>query len=416
MNRQPEGRENFASHPGSDVDSHPGDRHTLDEWVYGAAVAILVTGGFFGGIERGMLTETRPMAAAAGLCLLALFYRIHTKMAMAPPDRGLWALILLIVLNLRPPTPHLGEAFSLTTAAIAYLAGRSMGLTFPVRRVLLLAAAVPLLVAVYQRWILFPELAPLLTGQGRSRLESGRVFSVFILPGQFSAWAGALLPLALASAFVGPWRRYAGALSGALLGAFMLAGSLSGPVAALPAVSWMIGRGRRFFTVIAVIGVAAFLSVASRPEVFNWKATTNPFRLRIETWTATTNGWLDAPLLGHGPGAFERIYMATYWRTGMDKVRHPHDWPLKIAFEHGAVGLFAWMMIASLLAAPVRDRSSRAAALAFFLASLLDVADFSGTLRMLGCLMLGASQIPHSGNKIRNPSKGQIFVDEHEPG
>lgn len=366
-----------------------------------AACLLLATGGWFGEIEHGHLTDTLPAATAAGLLLLGMLATRSAKRSLAAPDPVLLALLLLAVLDLRGPYPQPRAALHSACAAIAYMAGRGLRLEALHRRVLLAAMIVPLAQAAWQRWFLFPELAPLLEGEARSRLLSGRVFSVFILPGQFSAWIACMLPIAIAAGLAGPWKALARAVTLALMTAFALAGSLAGPACALPTLAWFLGRGRVLAVLIVLAAGALAFSIATRPETHSLAGSGNPVSLRLATWSSTVDGIGDAWVTGHGAGTFAPLYHARYRSQFADEVRHPHNWPLLLWFEHGLAGLLAWLILASRLLHPVRDRAARAGAAAFLLATLLDVADISGTLRTLGMLLLGLS-VP--GRDDRHPT------------
>lgn len=362
-----------------------------------AACFLLATGGWLGEIEHGHLTDTLPTATAAGILLLGIIASRSTRRSLVALDPALLALLLLAVLELRGPFPQPRAALHSTCAAVAFMAGRGMRLESLHRRVLLAAMIVPLAHAAWQRWILFPELAPFLEGEARSRLLSGRVFSVFILPGQFSAWIACMLPIAIAAALAGPWKTLARLVTLTLMGAFALAGSLAGPACALPALAWFLGRGRALAILVILAVCALAFSIATRPETHSLSGSGSPVSLRLATWSSTLTGIQDAWGTGHGAGTFASLYVEQYRSRAADEVRHPHNWPLLLWFEHGLAGLLAWLTLASRLLQPVRDRAARAGAVAFFLATLLDVADISGTLRTLGMLLLGLS-IPGPAN------------------
>jgi O-antigen ligase len=198
-----------------------------------------------------------------------------------------------------------------------------------------------------------------------------------------------ILPLGWAAIRTDRYRKVVGAILLLSMATLFLTGSLSGIVAAAAAMIYLVGPGRR----AVVFGlIFIFLSggiIAGRPD-FTSRLT--PVRQRLATWNDTLRGMAEAPIFGHGAGTFERLYMTRYRISAeADEVLHPHSWPIKIGFEQGAVGLAAFILFWSALLSPPRDRSWRAAAIAFGVAMLLDVADHSATLRALGLFALGAS-------------------------
>jgi hypothetical protein len=359
-----------------------------ERWALVAAAGILATGGFFNPASEPVPTDLVPAAAAAGLGLLVIA-RGSGRLLPAPS----WALLALLVLSLRDGLTDIRETASLATAAIAAAAAYRVRADDAARRVVLAASLLLLAIGIYHRFAVFPELIPSLRGEARDRLLSGRIFSTFLLPGQYSSYLATILPIAIAAGLVDRYRVAARiALVGILVGLFM-AGSLTGLIAGAIGAIALLGVSRRMPPIILAGILAAGIIVATRPEL---RRGHNPVTMRMQTAAATIDGWTDAPWLGHGPGSFEALYMPLYWREGADETRHPHCWPLKIAFEHGLLGLLFWLGMVASLFAPVRDRSFRAAAAAFFAASLMDLGDHSVTLRALGLLFLGAS--------LRNPA------------
>ncbi len=352
-----------------------------------AAAALLSTGGFFGQNVTGILSDLLPGIIAGGLLLIPL-----ATPPLLPPRREAIVMVVLLALSLRSGISDPIESASLALCAIAVQAGARVGPSRAVRNAILGATAFMIVYALFQRYVLFPEILRRaeewnVTGEAYSRVASGRVFATYILPGQFSAFLAVVLPLALAASLAEQSPLPARLLAIGIAFAFALSQSLSGIVAAMPSTAYLLGQTRRAAAVLCVLVAIAGCASLIRTDV----AALKPLSLRVHTWNATIRGALDAPLLGHGAGSFERLFMKRYFRPGADEVRHPHSWPLKVLFESGTAGLAAWLVLAAGLFRPVSDRSFRAAALAFFCASLLDVADHSVTLRMLGCLLLGVS-------------------------
>lgn len=351
-----------------------------------AALFVLATGALFGWNEAGMWSDLAPAAGAALLLALSAFGANRR----ASSTTLLAAAAAACLAALASSAYH--DNLSWLVATLALLAGTCSRSDFVNRRAILGGAALLLALAFYQRWILFPELAPLFAGEARARLESGRVFSSFMLPAQFSAYLAVVFPIAVASALTDrfPRRFELGRLIAVLVPVgLVLTKSLSGVVAAAAALVVLSDGARRITTAHLLLAAALVLVLALRREELLGSA--QPFTMRLRTWEATILGACDAPFKGHGAGSFERLFMAKYFLPGADEVRHPHSWPLKILFEHGLVGLALWIAIAAQLFRPMRDRSWRAATVAFFVATLLDVADLSLTLRALGFFALGAS-------------------------
>lgn len=346
-----------------------------------AGAALLATGGFFGGTIDGIWSDLLPAFAASVLFLLALVIDRRNSW-----PRGAAGMVALAVLSLLVPADPL-ESVNLTFACVALMAGARLKNDDACRRAVLFAS-IPLLVfGLYQRYILFPEIAPIFHGEARDRLLSGRIFSAFMVPAQYSAWIAIVLVIALAIAMIDRFRFLARVLIPVLVLSLYFAGSFSGVVAVIIGALLLFGRARaRIILSIAVVIVLG-VAITRWNEVLGW----NPITMRTSTWWSTIRGIIDSPIIGHGARSFETLYPTYYVNLGGDEVLHPHCWPLKIAFEYGLLGLGAWLYSVSGLLAPIRDRSFRAAAAAFFVASLLDISDLSMTLRSLGYFFLGAS-------------------------
>lgn len=348
---------------------------------------LISTGSLFGSNINGILSDRTP-AIAAALIFFALL--VFSQKRLFP--REVFGFGLLIVLSLFSLTSHIPEALNITFASIAFLAGANTLNLRLSRKIIFTGAAMLILLGFYQRWILFPEIVSALEGEARNRIASGRIFSAFILPGQYSAFLATITPLVLASALVEKPRALFRILLLLVLVSLALAGSMSGIIAVSIGSIFLLGADRRVQIAVGILGcIVLFVAVLPRSEVFDLASNANPFTLRWATWKATILGGLQSPIYGHGAGSFSEIFMDRFWTTGADEVRHPHSWPILVFFENGIVGLAAWGLIFSSLLRPIRDRSFRAAALAFFVATLLDVADQSLTLRALGCYCLGAS-------------------------
>jgi len=376
--------------------------------------AVLATGGFFGSIEAGILSDFNPALIAAVLFCASLICANREKkyvildetatQAKQPQTEAcgyraknipieslaLFALCILSFFRISEFSRDYREPVGFALAGLALWTGYSVHFDDKLRRTLILISIPMMLYALYQRLVIFPELAPQLAGEARSRLESGRVFATFILPAQFSAYLAILAPIAMASKMTerGIFRIVvATALVGICFG-FYLAGSLSGVLSAMIAFFVMNGITRRGFAVALMLAAVAVGIASARTDIFGG---VNPISLRINTWFATIHGIADSLFFGHGTASFERLYMAKYWFSGADEVMHPHSWFLKTFFEFGIIGAVLWLVMAAGIFRSIHDRSFRAAGAAFLVATLLDVCDQSFTLRMLGTFLLGAS-------------------------
>ncbi|MEK8023011.1 MAG: O-antigen ligase family protein [Candidatus Hydrogenedentota bacterium] len=354
-------------------------------------VFILATGGLFGWNENSSWSDLIP--ALAGAALLALSIPGQASRLSRASLIPLFCMMAMAVLTWDSPR----ECISWLLVTVSFAAGLHSRHDDLVRRTVLGACFLLLLLACYQRWILFPWLAPQLEGEARGRLLSGRTFSSFMLPAQFSAYLALVLPLAVAVALTDRHRRAHKIMAILIPAGFVLAGSLSGVVAALAALV-VLQAGSRRFTRIHLLMLIALLGVLA----FRFDAlilSSSSYSMRWNTWHATLLGSTESLWTGHGSGSFEQIFMTRYWMEGSDEVRHPHSWPLKILFEQGLAGLFLWIVAVAPLFARLRDRSFRAAAFAFVIACLLDVADLSLTLRSLAFFLLGSSLSPDPESK-----------------
>jgi len=347
-----------------------------------SGAGLLATGGLFGWNIDGRWSDIIPALAAAMLFAISFS---GERISLIP---ALGGILALIIFNFNTPL----EFMSLAICGLALVAGQSIKTDDACRRVVLIAAVPVLLNGIYQRYFLFPEIADHFSGAMGARLSSGRVFSYFMVPAQFSAWLAMMLPLCAAALVDRAWRcpiflRPPRIILPLIGFSFFLAGSFSGIIAGFVAMIYLFGIRRLVPSLGIFVILLAGIAFLRGPEVI----ALSPITMRLDTWASTIRGILDAPWLGHGAGSFEKLYPAYYIFYGGDQALHPHSWPLKIWFENGVFGFFAWMAIASSLFGSARDRSFRAAAIAFFVATLLDIADLSNTLRALGFFFLGAS-------------------------
>ncbi|RMH57441.1 MAG: O-antigen ligase domain-containing protein [Candidatus Hydrogenedentota bacterium] len=363
------------------------------------------SGGFFGRVnERKILTDFHPAVAAAAIFVLLLLRSLLPQTKDSPTNSlcfsrsfrktlpDVTALILLSLLSLIHGSDISGAILFLL-AAIGFLSGRFCKDRDAVRKGLLAGITLLSLQAFYQRWYLFPRLLPHLAGEAHGRIASGRVFASFITPGLFSAALATALPVAVSSHLTK--KRSGTLLVMLLLLALALTKSFVGIVAAGVAILYLFGTPRALFSTILFFALLSLYPLATRPELHHLISSGNPVTLRFFTWKTTVIAGFEAPLFGHGGGSFALLYPNRIYSPPADLTLHPHNWPVLIFFEHGIFGLILWLLPLRHLTRAADDRSLRAAALAFLIASLVDIVSSSFTLVLLGYFLFGAS-LPES--------------------
>ncbi len=163
-----------------------------------------------------------------------------------------------------------------------------------------------------------------------------------------AAWLVTLLPLALL-----PWRdgaaaRLLAAAAGLLaLAALAATRSMSG-LLALGAVAFVAAwQLRRFRWLVTLAGLGA--AFAGRSRILAVAAGEDISTLaRRGYMEAAWRGFLERPLLGWGPGSANwTLSRFLVPRPGVhppdEVVADPHSWPLRLAFENGALGLLLFL-------------------------------------------------------------------------
>lgn len=337
---------------------------------------------------NGLHSDSQSAVAAAALFVIALF------LCKIPE----WNFVTIALFFFTAVTTLHGSSHVETLRSFLSIVAFTAGLTLcnaenerAVRRTILAGAAILVAIGLFQRFVLFPALIPMVAEAARNFLEQFRVFSTFALPSQFSAYLAVVTPLAVTGVLIG--RRIVSVpVAMLIIVAFTLPVSMAGPVAAAGACFYLFGRGRQAYAVVGVSIIILGAIVLQRVDL----AGIGPVTLRLYTWKATLAGWLNAPLIGHGTGSFAELYAAKYVIPGADLAQHPHNWGLKVLFENGILGFAFWLAAVCGFFTKPRHRAFRAAALAFLIASCFDVADLSWTLRSLAFFLLGASMYPHS--------------------
>ncbi len=154
------------------------------------------------------------------------------------------------------------------------------------------------------------------------------------------------------------------AVLGALLNlVYLLVMTSRGPqiafcASALISVLFLRGRGVRLITAV-LCTVAALLAISHLDRInprFLERDSMETFNARDVVWRQTLTLVRERPLLGHGYGkkVFEKVFYADGGPSGAPfHYPHPHQFWLKILFEHGGIGLLlhlsAWGVLAWML-------------------------------------------------------------------
>ncbi len=165
------------------------------------------------------------------------------------------------------------------------------------------------------------------------------------------------------------WALRAGAILAGLAGLLMsLARTyVVGMAAALPVLLWPKGR-KRLLQGCAAALLLAILLVAFGPQSFRNRVRAmrdlkNPsIAERVYLWKAAIDQWKERPLMGWGPGTYEKTagaFKAPYARfihypnrpPGFETTGHCHNLYLMVALQTGVVGLLIFL---AFLAAVVR--------------------------------------------------------------
>lgn len=222
-----------------------------------------------------------------------------------------------------------------------------------------------------------------------------RASSTLGAPNIFGSFMAAGLLAALALAFgAGGWRRAVLAVAALLMAsALVLSGSRGGIMAALAGAgllaailpAWRLHGQRVYTRVVCAAGGAVGLVLAGLLLLFSlegggsrWVGGSGMGQ-RIAYWTAAVEAWREAPLLGHGTGGYELVYLV-HRQPGSNETRHAHSWFFQSLAEGGIVGtalllaflaaaMFAGLRVVWALAGARRDRASFAAVAALVAAA-----------------------------------------------
>ncbi|MGE3311970.1 MAG: O-antigen ligase family protein [Limisphaerales bacterium] len=226
-----------------------------------------------------------------------------------------------------------------------------------------------------RRMILQGSQAASLSPEYLARIHSNRIFSTLVYP---NALAGVLL-LLLPAASVLAWN--AGSRWG-VRGSQCLAGSLFAAGLAVLVWSgskagWLIAMG--LAVLVLFLGpwktrakiVVTLLFVLSGLAGFGWvfreKLSRGPTSVsaRFDYWTAAVDGFLDRPVLGHGPGLFKRVYAARK-RPDSEMAQLTHNDYLQQATDSGFPGFLGYLgFVGGSLAHLYRQRIHRNSPLTF---------------------------------------------------
>jgi hypothetical protein len=199
--------------------------------------------------------------------------------------------------------------------------------------------------------VLPPSLSPF-TGDIIGRLESGRIFSTFILPSHFAAFLGLSIPVSVAFALTRKGLvRYLFGLALALQGfALYLTKSFGGWLSLFLAFGCFallylayIKRVRArylisFFAAAVVLLIVIFVGLSmTRPDNPFASIQNNPLVLRVLNWGTTIAMISDSPWIGKGLDTFGLLY-PSYQRPGVNIVHHAHNIYLQLGVEMGIIG------------------------------------------------------------------------------
>jgi O-antigen ligase len=177
------------------------------------------------------------------------------------------------------------------------------------------------------------------------RLQTGRVFSTFLLPSAFAGFLILSLPATLALAWRARGRAGRATLAGlALIQAAALAFTFShGAVLAL-AVGGLIVASRshsarlRRGALVAACGAFALLLLVAWSRAERIDGELNPATERLENWRVAAMMIADQPLTGVGWGSFGASY-SQYHRPGTNQTRYAHNTYLQLVAEAGVTAI-----------------------------------------------------------------------------
>jgi O-antigen ligase len=194
-----------------------------------------------------------------------------------------------------------------------------------------------------------------------------RPTGVFVDPNELGAYAVVVLVLALtllATRGSRWWEVVIGGIGAAFAAtALVLSFSRGSWIAGAVAVAVLLcipSLRARLLGVIGMLGCLATLLVVTGTvllpvDVIYQRATSlltgsaNPYDARPYIWETAIQGFLDAPLLGAGPGSFPSIAADPSGLLWAYPVVHAHSGALTIAVENGIVGLLAALAVIALV-------------------------------------------------------------------
>jgi len=142
-------------------------------------------------------------------------------------------------------------------------------------------------------------------------------------------------------------------------------------VAALITARGVRGPFNRWSVRLAAFGAVAAIVVAAAAPLLARLAATSTIDLRFHIWQTAVWRWLDSPLVGFGPGTFQREFSMTgYYNRFEPNIPHAHNLVVQTLFEGGVVGLVGLGLVcAGVIVGAIRHGRahwSSTAALAFF--------------------------------------------------
>jgi O-antigen ligase len=200
-----------------------------------------------------------------------------------------------------------------------------------------------------------------------------RVVATLGNPAFLGGWIVLVLPVLVADLLGRPLRSTGGALQGAVIvGLFilLLLTRTRSSLLALPCgfFVFLLWRGGGFRRPLMIGGAAAAMLTAGavlfipgmgeRLGSLTDVSGGTTFARRVPIWEAGWHAFLSRPILGHGPGQFERVMRdhrsPDYWTTGSeDLTPHAHNEPIELLADGGIVALllFGWVVAAALRSA-----------------------------------------------------------------
>ncbi len=281
------------------------------------------------------------------------------------------------------PATALGQlGLIAAVASVIWLASRSTASDATLR---LFALGLALL-AVWAVWqvtvgfdraqLAIAELPSYMQENAIQRLDSGRAFASFVLPGHLAAVLASVLPLLA----VGVRRSWSGAA--ALVGCVLCGVGLVltySPIGIALAVAAclaviVVRRWWHGLLAVALLVTALAAMFIVRPELGQME----PLRLRMDNWRTAAWLWSTSPVAGVGLGGYGQASQAVPFEVG-NRPAHAHCLPLEFSAELGIVGIAAMIVATIALVVVVRRvwLTRRALAVAIAVIPLHNLVDFS---------------------------------------